>query len=346
VSTISTRHPPPAPRATAAAALVLALAGCGPRASRGSAAGPARSEGVAERPRVPADDPRDVGNACREQVAELEGWLRAIDAAGLPLSLTLDDGGARLVVRHAAPVDDAAPIVHVTAGRFAIDGLSVDLARLGRELAQLVQLRGAVLHGSPFVRSPLCHLAIDADVPWTTVVAVSRVAGDAGVGRLSFVFADPSRSPPPPLPSSIDAQIERLRDSNPARRQQAIAELFAFVYQDCPTALKVLGQLGAQAVGDLKPVVFDELPAAIEACGCAADAASVKKLHWALFGSGQPLSSVAVYLASPQVPAVTMLRAPAERAWVEAHAALAAVSGEDARQPVELAVEEAAPGKR
>ncbi len=100
------------------------------------------------------------------------------------------------------------------------------------------------------------------------------------------------------------------------------AELLAYVYQDCPQGLKVIASMGVNPVADFKQVILGDFPAAIGACGCAPDHASVKALHWAIFGNPRPTSGVTVRLAPP-TPAegdALVVSLPADRPWAEAHA--------------------------
>jgi hypothetical protein len=300
-------------------------------------------------PRIPAglDEP-DIGNACREQMASLEDWLTSIEQAGLPLSLSLLDAGTHLVERSGMAVREAAPLAHLTRDQVFLDGVPVaDSAALEAELTALIELRRSMMPESPFIQSPSCHFAIDADVPWSRVVEVTGHATRGGVERLTFLFRDPTRSIPAPPPSPIDREIERMSRGTQLRRQQITAELLAFVYQDCPEGLKVIASMGVNPIADFKQVILGDFPAAIGACGCAPDDASLKALHWAIFGNPRPTSGVTVALSRPVTappPASTMPSpAPASpppvvaqeivvvaleeaQPWSEAHAAVTAVA--------------------
>ena len=292
-------------------------------------------------PRLPAslDDP-DVGNACREQVAELEEWLASIEQAGLPLALSLLDEGTALVERPGPAVREAAPLVHLTADAITLDGVPVggkgdegvgggaqsegasEHASLRAELTELIELRRSMMPESPFIQSPRCYLAIDRGVRWERVVAVAEQARLAGVERVTLLFRDPTRTIPAPPPSPIDREIDRMQRGTQLRRQQITAELLAYVYQDCPQGLKVIASMGVNPVADFKQVILGDFPAAIGACGCAPDHASVKALHWAIFGNPRPTSGVTVRLAPP-TPAegdALVVSLPADRPWAEAHA--------------------------
>ncbi len=290
------------------------------------------------------DDP-DVGNACREQVAGLEEWLTSIEQAGLPLALSLLDEGSKLVERSGPVVREAAPLVHLTSGAIYLDGVPVgpetdadgetttadaasdvsdDGASLQAELTELIELRRSMMPESPFIQSPRCYLAVDRTVRWDRVVAVVEHARLAGVERATLLFRDPTRTIPAPPPSPIDREIDRMKRGTQLRRQQITAELLAYVYQDCPQGLKVIATMGVNPVADFKQVILGDFPAAIGACSCAPDDASVKALHWAIFGNPRPTSGVTVRLApsASDEGAATVLALAAELPWSEAHQAV------------------------
>ncbi len=282
---------------------------------------------------TPRDDP--AGNACRERVAGLEDWLASIEQAGLPLSLSLLDEGAKLVSRPGVAILEPAPLVHVTAKEVYLDGIALAMpGGLHRELTALIELRRSMMPESPFIKAPVCYLAIDGDVAWERVVMAIGEAIASDVHRITFLFHDPERRVPEPPASPIDQELERMRHATLLRRQQIAAELMAFVYQDCPEGLRVIASMGANPVADFKQVLLDQLPDAIGACRCAADDASVKSLHWAIFGNPRPTSGVTVDLARPQLPPVHTVDLPEDRLWREAHAEVVAVAAEQASQPV------------
>jgi hypothetical protein len=283
----------------------------------------------------PPDEDRDVGNACREQVAGLEDWLRAVEAAGLPLAMSLLDEGSSLVKREGPKLVDPAPLVHVTTSQVLLDGVPVDLPRgLGKELTDLIELRRSMMPRSPFIASPVVYLAVNQDVAWQRLVQVVREAAYAGIKRVTFVFANPARTVPAPPPSPIDKDLARLRKSGHQKRQQIIAELIAYVYQDCPEGLKVIAQMGVNEVADFKQVILDELPAAIGACSCAPEEAGVKALHWAIFGNPQPTSGVTVYVATADRAESPTLSIVETMPWSEASATVTDVAKGSAAAPL------------
>jgi hypothetical protein len=276
-------------------------------------------------------------NQCRQQVVGLQHWLRSIEKAGMPLSLSLLDEGARLVERAGPAIEEPAPLVHVTTAQVFLDGVPVVAAGgLQTDLTALIELRRNMMPESPFIKSPRCYLAVDSDVPWARVVAVATEATAAGVAQLTFLFRDSNRSVPAPPLSPIDAELDRMKRGTQLRRQQITAELLAYVYQDCPEGLKVIANMGVNPVADFKQVILEQLPTAIGNCGCAADDASVKALHWAVFGNPRPTSGITVRLALDASSPGHLLETFEDVTWDEAHQQLVAVSAAPAAQPVRL----------
>jgi hypothetical protein len=267
---------------------------------------------------VASEDP--VGNVCRQEVADLEDWLRAVEAAGLPLTLSLLDDGSKLVHHQGPKIVEPGPLVHITAKQTLLNGTVVGASEeLEKSLLELINLRKRMMPRSPFIQSPRCYLAIDGDVAWSRVAGVAERAGKAGVARLTFVFAEPSRRVPSPPPSPIDTELARLAKSSQAKRQQMIVELMAYVYQDCPEALKVIAHMGVNEVADFKQVLLDGLPPALAVCRCAPDVTAVKALHWTLFGNPLPTSGLTVGLAGPGAPSAPAVELGPEVSWSQAH---------------------------
>ncbi len=286
------------------------------------------------------DESGDIGNACREQVAGLQDWLKAAESAGLPLAMSLLDEGSHLVKLSGPALDEPAPLVHVTAEQVFLDGVPVPMpGGLETDLGKLINLRRSMMPLSPFIKAPISYVAVNADVPWSQVAPVAQEAAAAGILRLTLLFVDPDRTVPGPPPSAIDSDLERLARASKARRQQIAAELMAYVYQDCQEALRVIAQMGVHEVADIKQVLLDELPAAIGACACAADDASVKALHWAIFGNTKPISGVTLRLSPSDEKPVTTVALPPDTPWTEAHATMVGLAADGTKQPVGFAVE-------
>lgn len=308
-------------------------------------AAPPSTPDPARLPRTPPpDDDRDVGNRCREQVAGLEEWLHGVQAGGLPLAMSLLDEGALLVKRAGPKIVDPGPLLHATKREVMLDGMPVELpGGVSREIGKLIEMRRNMVPLSPFIASPHAYLAVDQDVVWQTVVEVTAEGAAGGLSRITFVFADPSRTVPGPPPSPIDSDLAQLARSSKQKRQQIIAEQLAYVYQDCPEGLKVIAQMGVNEVHDFKQVVLDDLPEAIGACACRPNDAAVKALHWSIFGNPQPTSGLTLLLAPPAatLDPASILALDAELPWATAQEQLVAFTTAGADRRGRLVVKKA-----
>ena len=236
--------------------------------------------------------------------------------------MSLLDEGAKLVERQGKPLDDPAPLVHLTASQTFLDGAEIGADNLERQLTDLIELRRSRVPESPFIQAPRIYLAVDRDVPWQRIVTIAESARRAGVARVTFVFADKERTVPAPPPSPIDHELDRLRHSTFQRGQQIVAELMAYVYQDCPDALRVIASMGVHTVPEFKQAILDDLPTAVGNCNCAPDDAAVKSLHWTIFGNPSPTSGITVELAEPQ--SATRVETVGSALWSETHELLQA----------------------
>jgi hypothetical protein len=165
------------------------------------------------------------------------------------------------------------------------------------------------------------------------------VAAASGITKLTFVFGDQTRIVPRPPVSSIDRELDRMRQSTELRRQQITAELLAWVYQDCAEGLRVIASMGINPVADFKQVILEQLPDAIGACRCAADDAAVKSLHWALFGNPRPTSGVSVDIASSDAAGATEIARGAEEPWSSAFERVVTLPAPPGAAPVRFTVE-------
>jgi hypothetical protein len=303
----------------ALAVLVMGLGvgvdACAPPASTAPPSAPARPA-----PPLQVVDAEAVAvEACRQTANELRTWLAEVDALGWPISASLDDEGRRLVARVGPALDDPAPVVHLTSSALFLDGFRApDVGALGERLGAWLELRRRTLESSPFLANPRLYLAVDADLPWSRVVATVERAASSGFERVAFVFVDPSRSPPPLAPSMSDADLAKLSDATPRRRQQLLAEELAFVHKDCPSTLQVVAQLGHE-LPEVDEALIEQLPAALEACRCRSDMTLIKSSHWALFGNPHRGSMLVLPLAQPGTAPQRTLRAAAAALWSDTH---------------------------
>lgn len=255
--------------------------------------------------------------ACHERASGLGAWLAEVDGLGWSLGSSLLDGGARLVARSGVALEEPAPVVHLRASEQAIDGMRLaDLASLGERLTAQLDVRRRTMEGSPFIANPRVYFAIDADVPWSRVVAASERVVASGFERVDFVFFDATRNVPAIPESPLGDDLAKLAQASPSKRGQIVAESLAFVYKECPSALQLIAQFGHE-VPEVNQALVEQLPGAVEACRCAVDDAAVRSLHWALYGNPKPGSSVPLSFASSAATA-RVLTADAETPWEDA----------------------------
>jgi hypothetical protein len=312
--------------------VAVAITACPPAATVEPPRPPLVASASASRP-----DPEIARAAvCHERALRFGEWLRGVDASGWPLAL-VDDGG-RLVQRAGPALDEPAPVIHLTAVEQALEGVRVpDLVALGTELTALLELRKQTMESSPFIANPRVYLAVDGDVRWERVVTALERIDHSGIERVTFVFADSTREVASLPASMIDADIAKLASASPKRRQQILAELLAFVYQECPSALKIISQFGHE-VAEMRQALVAELPKAIEVCRCAPDDASAHALHWALFGNSRPGSGITVSIAAPQA-SKRVVKAQAGASWQDAHGLLLSLVDGGASETVGFEVE-------
>lgn len=162
----------------------------------------------------------------------------------------------------------------------------------------------AALRGS-LTRAPgTLMIAIDETVPWAVVAGAAQAAERTGARTLELVFTAKSELAVPPEP----------RD--PARMRDLFAR--------CGEARALMDGLGREE-GEKSPIMIEELPRAIEACGCEVELPSVRRWLWFLWGRdlpGMPMTSVALAIGSGGAP-VTMDPATP---WSAAHATVVAAA--------------------
>lgn len=270
------------------------------------------------RPLTPIDDTARASAACHEAALGVHEWLKGADELGWPLEPGLLDDGARLPRVSGAVLDEPAPLVHLRASDQAFDGLRTsDLSTLGERLADSLEARRRAIEPSPFLAAPRAYFAIDSDVPWARVIEAVTRAAAAGYERASFVFVDPGKSAAPTPPSRLDEELAKVNLAGPVRRQQILAEALAFVYKDCQSALELVAQFGSE-IPEVQDALVEELPSAIEACGCSVDVPSVQALHATLFANRRPGAVFTVNIGTSRSSSVT-LKARADAPWSDTY---------------------------
>jgi biopolymer transport protein ExbD len=269
------------------------IAGC----YRGEADGPAP-------PRPPANaSPSGDPAACRAQAAQLGAWVKLLDGEGhMVVSLPSETKLVVLAGVRPAQVPEA-PIVHVTRRDISFQGaLMADLSKQPPALGPLEAALRGVLARAP--RAPVI-LAMDETTRWATVAAVVQAAERAGAGQVALLFTAGASQVTPPEPGPPD----RRRETN--------------LFGRCDAADKLMDRIGKS---DDKPrLMIDELPRAIEACGCKVELPAVRRWLWAIWDRdqpGMPMLTVTLAVARGGAPLTMDPATP----WSAAHAAVVAAA--------------------
>jgi hypothetical protein len=271
-------------------------------------------------PAVVRRDARADAASCAEQMARLSEWLKLLVSEG---NATFDQRDVTLAVLAGvfpSPVKDA-PTIGVGSERILLRdewmGSTADprftLAALATELSSVVVEAPA---------TPLI-LAIDRTVTWAVVTRVVQVVQRSGPRSIELLFTAGATKVAVPGPSSLDAYLPR--PGQPDRR--ADSELLAplgeparrmpNLFEACDTATALMPKLPDS--DDPGRMLRDELPGAIEACGCKVEEPAVRRWLWSVWYRDEPsspLTSVALAIARDGVPLTMDPSTP----WSAAHA--------------------------
>jgi hypothetical protein len=286
---------------------------------------------------------------CSAGMADFQTWAKSMATTApvacywLPARIVervaLDDADIQLM-GHLDPVERA-PIVSVTRDEVLLDGQTEweapqPFEKLTRTLgADLDQLRKNYLMIHPRERfNGTFDLEIDGDAPWELVVNVLRVASRVGYPHLKFGFArDLDISEPPP---SDDRKIEfyvslALNERGALNRSVLVRKVFG----DCAPARELIYSLAKVSDDNRRvPILFEDVPRAVESCGCSVDLAAAKRVLWVLHPRfGCAALSVTLDGKAPR------FEAPAEITWSEAYRRVIKAVRSDAQarlNPVEI----------
>jgi len=266
------------------------IAGCyGPR----EAATPPPSSGAA-----PGGE---GGAACAAEAARLGAWMKLLAAEGhLVVALA---GDLKLVVLGGALPTQVreGPVIWVTRGLVEFQGKVVAKATPGAALGTLTAELSGVLPQLPGSR---VIVALDEGTPWAVVAGVAQAAERGGAGELELVFtAGKSQVTPPEGPAPKPPRGQRM------------PELFT----RCGAADDLMERVGV--ADDREPLLLEELPRAIEQCGCKVELGALRRWLWALWSRdepGMPMTSVVLAVAAGGAPLTMAPGTP----WSVAHAAV------------------------
>ena len=144
------------------------------------------------------------------------------------------------------------------------------------------------------------YVLVDADVPWSQVVAVAAAAAGAGFDRPAWLFRRPAVNPPPPFDDLPPASA----GANP--------------YAACASLGKLFDALQIQEGGDKAESLIAGIGPALVDCRCAVDMPALRLGVWQLIGHAHPTSALEVTLARDATP----IELPARMPWRDASKAL------------------------
>jgi hypothetical protein len=252
---------------------------------------------------APAAEPRaEPAAPCASETAKLAEWLALLASEGHQV-LGLDPDTRLAVLADAAPtLVPEAPPIFVTRRLIVMHGHVVSEVSPRPALGALASELGAVLARAP--GTPVI-LAIDDTTPWSVVAAVARTAEQSGVRSLELLFTAGTSKTTPPEPG--------------LRGRRRTPELFS----RCGPVDALMNRL-AEA-DDRTRMLVDELPRAIEACGCEVELPAVRRWLWGLWGRdqlGMPMTTVSLAIAPGGAPLTMDPSTP----WSAAHAAVVAAA--------------------
>ncbi len=235
--------------------------------------------------------------ACADRVAELGAWLKELQDAALPFSGIFP---GRLGVRMAEQEGEAvspAPLIELVDDRIGIDGTLLGgdadsqnrfeerLALLETSLADVARMH-ALLHPSE-TPSKKVAVAVDRDVTWERVVALSKRLAKAGITSIDWCFAS-SRQPrlAQPRASSIRKELQAIvASSDPSQKARMLAVILGRVLSSCAGAQEVFNELATVEPDGKLPLLRKALPPAILGCHCAIDIDALKGVLFGVWGT-------------------------------------------------------------
>lgn len=266
-------------------------------------AGCYRTRDAPRPPAAPAAAPRPpAAPACPAEAGELAGWLQHLASEGHQ-RVTLDSE-TRLAVLEGEPPTPVpeAPAIFVTRKLIVLRGHVVSELSPRPALGALASELSGILAQAP--GTPVL-LAIDDTTPWSVVAGIAQAAERGGAGSLELLFTAGTSEVTPPEPG--------------LRGQRRTPDLFSA----CDPAAALMGRLADAA--DRTRMLVDELPRAIEACGCRVELPAVRRWLWLIWGRGapgMPMTTVALAISRSGAPLAIDPSTP----WSVAHAMVVAAA--------------------
>ena len=242
-------------------------------------------------------DASSKGRACAAQVAELGAWLKDLQgAANLSGQVFPGQLGVRLVAHQGGAVPSS-PLIELVDDRIGVDGGLLDmdsskpigfearLALLEDSLAGLARTY-ALLHPGEKPAKKVA-VAVDREVTWEHVVALSKRLAKAGITTVDWCFSIPHPIRlAPPRPSSIHGDLQAITaHKEPTQKAALLGDLARKALAPCSGALRVFRDLGALAPDDRLPSLLKDLPPAISGCACTIDVGALEELLFGVWGT-------------------------------------------------------------
>jgi hypothetical protein len=298
----------------------------------------------------PGAQPGACEKRCGACAAELKQWMRALVDEGYALDHAWWTSAALATLPPGQASDplDAGAVITLSREHLQYDGLMVastpaveaDPGELVVDLhGLLVAARDRACADAPDADHGSLLLLIDPAVSWRVVRRVVATADAAGIDGLVFGFRKPTQVTPPGR-SKIDAEIERIERELAAPRSAAdkLAQGLArdddprhpltLAYGPCKPARDGLLAASGRSAAAQRDFLVEELPAALEACGCRAEPASIQALHWWWSGRREGGIPVGIRLTLAGGPDRVAIRADDDASWSQVHARVAAAAGQ------------------
>ena len=263
------------------------------------------------------------GEDCPARAEELGRFLTSMDH---DMSLVrLDEGLALVTRRDLAPLEPVlAPVVEVSPAGIALQGERVaDPAELGVRLAEArarAEEHADMLPEGERDTLGRLHLALDGRTTWDTAVAVTGAAHGAGYTEVTFVFARPPATPPPPR-TAVDDELDRALQKDPAERATEAARIAERIVKGCAPIERLFGSVAATE-GDKAGALLAGIGPALVECDCAVDLPALRSVMWRIAGNPRPMTGLTLAL-SPEAAPIAL---PAATPWQEAGPRLTAAA--------------------
>jgi hypothetical protein len=273
-----------------------------------------------------ASAPAAPDAACVDATTKLRTWLASLTAEGSSPVMVDNAHLAKLDAEAPGPIAGA-PVLFVNTKEVVFQG----------RLLSILPIKDSndIQEGLAAAKATDILFVVDAAVPWPAVVATTNAAARAGNTHITFVFAagGPGKTPPPP-PSAVDKELDelakpfdpskpvpKLYDPKDPNRPPTVGDK---IFKDCPITDAATKIGNAETSADKTAAIVEGIPAAIAACNCKVEIASVQRLLWSWYrrDSDPPMLGIGVDLAKTGTAVTAKPTAP----WSDAGKLVAAAA--------------------